>query len=284
MAAGRIECIAREGDARRSRSCTLLRPPPTIKIASHACALILASACVTLAGPARAAFDWWPFGKKADEIAQIPDPVEYEPKLTVDGGTRAVEKSLREVSALIDRRKTPTSGVAGLIARARQDVGQLTAILYQHAYYAGQIAITIDGKPLNAISPFDPVATKPVPVEIHVITGERFAFGKVEVPALPRGASLSRLGLVPGRPADSGRIVAAENVIADAWREQGHPLVTIKPREVVADHDTHKVDVKLDIEAGPVARYGRDATAAGASFVEIQNAMLFASLGQRPDA
>jgi SAM-dependent methyltransferase len=35
--------------------------------------------------------------------------------------------------------------------------------------------------------------------------------------------------------------------------------------------------------AAAVARYGRDATAAGSSFVEIQNAMLFASVGQRPD-
>jgi SAM-dependent methyltransferase len=32
-----------------------------------------------------------------------------------------------------------------------------------------------------------------------------------------------------------------------------------------------------------VARYGRDATAAGSAFVEIQNAMLFASVGERPD-
>ena len=236
---------------------TLLRPPPKIPVVSCLRALLFAAASACLVAPAHAAFDWWPFGKKAEEIAQIPDPVDYEPKLEVDGGTRAVEKSLREASALIDRRKTPTSGVAGLIARARQDIGQLTAILYQHAYYAGQIAITIDGKALNAISPFDPIAAKPVPVMIHVTTGERFDFGKIEVPALPRGVSLSRLGLVPGRPADSGRIVAAENVIADAWREQGHPLVTIKPREVVADHDARKVDVKLDIEAGPVARYGR---------------------------
>lgn len=222
-------------------------------------ALLVAAAWVGVgvAAPAHAAFDWWPFGKKAEELAQIPDPVEYEPQLVVDGGTRAVEKALREASALIDRRKTPTSGATGLIARARQDIGQLTAILYQHAYYAGQIAITIDGKALNAISPFDPIATKPVPVEIHVTTGEGFAFGKLDVPTLPSGVSLSRLGLVPGSPADSGRIVAAENVIADAWREQGHPLVTIKPREVVADHDSHQVDVKLDVEAGPVARYGR---------------------------
>jgi len=36
--------------------------------------------------------------------------------------------------------------------------------------------------------------------------------------------------------------------------------------------------------AAAVARYGRDATAAGPSFVEIQNAMLFASVGQRPDS
>jgi SAM-dependent methyltransferase len=35
---------------------------------------------------------------------------------------------------------------------------------------------------------------------------------------------------------------------------------------------------------GAVARYGRDATAAGRAFVEIQNAMLFASVGQRPDS
>jgi SAM-dependent methyltransferase len=36
--------------------------------------------------------------------------------------------------------------------------------------------------------------------------------------------------------------------------------------------------------AAAVARYGREATAAGRAFVEIQNAMLFASVGQRPDS
>ena len=35
--------------------------------------------------------------------------------------------------------------------------------------------------------------------------------------------------------------------------------------------------------AAAVARYGREATAAGSAFVEIQNALLFASVGQRPD-
>jgi SAM-dependent methyltransferase len=35
--------------------------------------------------------------------------------------------------------------------------------------------------------------------------------------------------------------------------------------------------------AAAVKRYGRDATEAGPAFVEIQNAMLFASIGQRPD-
>jgi SAM-dependent methyltransferase len=37
-----------------------------------------------------------------------------------------------------------------------------------------------------------------------------------------------------------------------------------------------------DYAAG-VAKYGREAAAAGSAFVEIQNAMLFASVGQRPD-
>jgi hypothetical protein len=35
--------------------------------------------------------------------------------------------------------------------------------------------------------------------------------------------------------------------------------------------------------AAAVKRYGREATEAGSAFVEIQNAMLFASVGQRPD-
>ena len=49
--------------------------------------------------PAEAAFDWWPFGKKAEEV-QIPDPVEYDPKLTIDhvgGSDRGLDKALREV-------------------------------------------------------------------------------------------------------------------------------------------------------------------------------------------
>src|SRR6185295_14787671 len=170
-----------------------------------------------------------------------------DPKLEVEGDGD-LAKPLRNAASLIDRRKTPTSGIAGLIARARQDVGVLTAVLYQHGYYAGQIAIAIDGKPLDAIGPFDPIATRPVPVDIRVVTGERFVFGRIEVPTLPSGVSLARLGLVSGYPAESGRVVAAETTIADAWREQGHPIVVVKPRQVVADHAQRVLDVTLDID------------------------------------
>src|SRR5207249_8147422 len=99
------------------------------------------------------------------------------------------------------------------IARARQDIGQLAATLYENAYYAGEITITIDGKPLDSISPFDPIVTRPVPVDIKVMTGPRFAFGRIRTDELPRGISLDRLGLVAGRPAYSPLIVVAENAI-----------------------------------------------------------------------
>jgi translocation and assembly module TamA len=235
-----------------------LLPTPTSSSARRlrvAANLILAMPLLIAAPVHAALFDWWPFGKKAEE-AQIPDPVEYAPKLEVDGD-HDLAKPLRNAATLIERKGTPTSGLAGLIARARQDVGLLTAVLYQHGYYAGQIAITIDGKALDAIGPFDPIVTRPVPVDIRVTTGERFVFGRIETSKLPDGVSLARIGLVGGHPAESGRVVAAETAIADAWREQGHPLVVVKPRQVVADHAQRTLDVTLDIDAGPTANFGR---------------------------
>ena len=221
-------------------------------------ALLLAFSALGMSAPAAAALrDWWPFGKKeAEEAAAIPDPVAYSPHLEVTGEGAGLNKKLREASALIERKDTPASGLAGLIARSRQDLGQLAATLYENAFYAGEITIRIDGTPLETISPFDPITTRPVPVEINVSTGPRFAFGKVRTSALPRGIVLDRLGLVPGRPANSSVILAVEEAIADAWREQGHPLAAVKPRNVVADHETRLVDVDVVVDAGPVARFG----------------------------
>lgn len=215
-----------------------------------------------------AAFDWWPFGRKADAEAEaVPDPVPYQAALTVTDADRKLEKALREASGLVENERKPPSGLSGLIARAKQDTAQLTAVLYENARYAGQIAITIDGKPLDAIGPFDPVSTQPVPVAIAVSAGPPFAFGRVQAAPLPAEVTLQELGLVTGRPAGSALIVDAETAIANGWRQDGHPLVTVNPRGVVADHATSTLDVALRVDPGPVADFGQ-VTLIGAEQVE----------------
>jgi len=181
----------------------------------------------------------------------------HRPVLTVTGADRKLEKDLRDASGLIESEKKPPSGLSGLIARARQDTARLTAVLYEHARYAAQIAITIDGKALDAISPFDTLSTQPAPVAITVEAGPAFAFGRIQATPLPLEVSLQKLGLVSGRSAGSATIVNAESAIAGGWRLEGHPLVLVNSRDVVADHATNTLDVALHVDPGPVADFGR---------------------------
>ncbi len=74
----------------------------------------------------------------------------------------------------------------------------------------------------------------------------------------------------------SGSYVGAPS--PSVWKARADAIdaaITLAP-----DHSLRRLGTDF---AAAVARYGRDATATGPAFVEIQNAMLFASVGQRPD-
>ena len=207
--------------------------------------------------PASAALrDLWPFGQSAPEEA-VPDPLPYAATLTVTGADRRLERALRDASALIERQKSPASGVVGLTARARQDLARLTAVLYENARYAGEIFITIDGKPLASVDPFETIAARPVPVTITINAGAPFVFGQVNATPLPDGLTLDDLGLTPGKAAGSSVIINAEAKIVDAWQEQGHPLASAATRDTIADHRTNTLDVTLAVNPGPLANFGK---------------------------
>lgn len=216
----------------------------------------LSVAFVLLDGDTRS-HAFWPFTKR-DKVEEIvPDPVTYTVEIEVVGGSRRFDRTLRNASSLYAKRKTPTSGMVGLLARARQDVGTLTAVLYQHARYAGEVFITIDGRPLDDLSPFDPVGAQPVPVRVEVIAGPQFVFGTVRASPLPPDVTLEDLRIAPGEIAESGRIIDAEDRIVGIWREDGHPLATARDSEIVADHATRTLDVTIEIDPGPTADFGR---------------------------
>ena len=223
--------------------------------------LLISVALVATAGiaapPASAAFsDLFSFWRGPPE-EPVPDPVPYVVTFTVSEADRSLERALRRASGLIEREKSPASGLVGLIARARQDVGRLTAVLYENARYGAEVFITLDGRPLDTIDPFDEIAARPVPVSITVIAGPQYVFGSVSAAPLPQGITLEKLGLIPGEKAKSSIIVAAEARIANGWRAQGHPLALAGQRDVIADHRTDTLDVALAIDPGPIANFGQ---------------------------
>ena len=134
----------------------------------------------------------FPFLRSAPE-EPIPDPVPYTVTLTVTGADRRLERSLRDVSGLIERQKAPASGLVGLIARARQDVGRLTAVLYENARYGGEVSILIDGRPVESLDPFATVTTRPKTNGGPVLTA--IATGTGLVVTVANGSSVST-----GRP------------------------------------------------------------------------------------
>lgn len=244
------------------------------------CVPLLCGLVAGFAAPADAALaDWWPFGRKTVE-APVPDALAYTVTLNAADADRKLAKALNQASALVSEQKTPAAGLVGLLARARQDVPRLTAVLYDNARYAAEVAITLNGRPLEAVGPFDTVRA-PVAVVIDVTAGEPFVFGRVDTGPLPGRLTPERLGLMPGQPARSSTILAAESTIAGAWGEEGHPLVAVGRRDTIADHRARTLDVTLAIDPGPVASFGR-VTVEGAETVDPTLVSGRAGLGDGP--
>lgn len=229
--------------------------------------------------PAHAALaDWFPFLRGAPE-EPVPDPVTYTVTFTVTDADRRMERTLKRSSRLVEREKQPASGLVGLIGRARQDLIGLTGVLYDHARYGAEVFITIDGRPLESIGPFDSVSASPVPVAITIVVGPAYVFGDVSATPLPPGMTLESLGLIPGEEARSGTIVAAEQKIADGWRAEGHPLAVAGQRDVIADHARDIVDMALSANPGPTADFGT-VQVTGTEFVDP--ALVLARAGIEP--
>lgn len=217
--------------------------------------MVLALALVVGVGSVSPSFGIWPFTRREREA--VPDPVPYTIDFVFNGGTRREQRNLRNSSNLYALRREPPSGIVGLLARARADVPRLTAALYREALYAGEVSITIDGRPLASFSPFDDVSTHPVPVRVEITPRDPFYFGVVDAAPLPPGMTLKEVGLVPGDLADSDTIVAAETAIANGWRKLGHPLATVSEHDIIANHSTRILDVSLNVRPGPPADFGR---------------------------
>lgn len=194
------------------------------------------------------------------------DAVPYKVTINVADAPRSVRRSVIAASNLQSLRRSPPSGAAGLLRRARSDIDQITAALYAAGYYGGSIVITVAGR---AVESPDALATieaarvaGPVLVQVDVAPGPLFHFGDVKILYADSGKpvamapTLKSLGLITGDPALSNTIVAAESRITDFYRDQGHAFAKIEDKDVTADHATNTVDVIYYVQIGPAVEFG----------------------------
>ncbi len=244
--------------------------------------LIIAAVSCGMAVPAHADLrNLWPFRDRVpQETEAVPDPFPYAPTISVSGADNRVQKRIADTSVLIEREDSPPSGLSGLISRARQDVARLTAVLYENGYYGGQVSVTIAGRPLETVGPFDRIGPRPVPVQITVDAGQVFRFGAVRAEPVPEGVLLDAHGFIEGEVARSDVVLRTEAALVEAWRERGHPLARALERDAVADHDTGALDVTLNLEPGPAAAFG-SVSVVGAKDVDPELIRGRAGLGDR---
>ncbi|MEZ5839566.1 MAG: autotransporter assembly complex family protein [Hyphomicrobiales bacterium] len=210
-------------------------------------------------------FGWKLFEREAAEPPP-PDAVYYAPALDVDSADEDLKTLLTDVSELVSQTERPPAGTAALVARARGDRGRLVAALYSKGYYGGTVDIRIAGRPLESIAPDTPLsggADGKVPVTVRVSPGPVFAFDQTRIDVAGEGdadapsSDPAAYDLARGGVAESSLVLGAEERLVADWRERGRPLARVTDREVVADHQTHTVDVALRVEPGPLARFGR---------------------------
>jgi translocation and assembly module TamA len=201
-------------------------------------------ACWLLAGPAN---------------APAADPQPYIVTLQPTG-IKAVDQVLRDSSTLISLKdKVPVGGFA-LVQRARQDADRFQTVLHSYGYYKSGVDITIAGHPLSDPALPDLItglaAQPPVSVTAKFTFGPQFHLGRVSIDGSVPADAAAKLGLNPGAPAIAADVLAAQERLLGAIRDDGHPLAQVELEPATLHLSDNLVDVVFKAETGPVANFG----------------------------
>lgn len=247
---------------------------PAVKSIRAKLSLCVCALAITLASPAPGfeLFGVSLFGNP-DAEAVIADPQPYD--LTISTHAAGpLDAAIRNASDLAAKKDQPASGAAGLLASARGDYARILGALYQEGYYGGAVSILVGGREAATLPP-DTTLPKPVPVAILVQPGPAFRFGAIRIanraPVTNDQGDLvpapEDQGFAAGQPARSSAIIRAETLALNAWRQLGYPKARVEKRDVVADHQTQRLDVLISIDPGRRASIG-DVTVSGTEHVD----------------
>jgi translocation and assembly module TamA len=196
-------------------------------------------------------------------------PYEVDIQGVDDQGLRELLQEVSETRRLIDR---PPPSLTRLRRRAEDDRARLQRALRSEGYYGATIDLSIDAD------------AEPVHIVFQVDPGTRYRLRDVAIEVTPPEADLplpsrQELGIAPGTPAVAQTILDAETTLVALARARGHALAEAGDRRAIVDHDADVMDLTLQLEAGPLMRFGEIEVA---GLVEVERDFVERRLDWRP--
>lgn len=167
-------------------------------------------------------------------------------------GDEDLQSAVSAAARVLALDDTSTSGDA--VAAAQGDYQRLIAVLYSEGYFGATVSIKLAGQEAATLSTLRP-PQRVAPIVIDIDQGRQFRFGRADIGPLPEGAVMPP-EFTPGRSAKTGRIRAAARQGIDAWRDASHAKASLGDTDIIARHDSAKLDVGVRIVPGPALRFG----------------------------
>ncbi len=158
-------------------------------------------------------------------------------------------KELKAVSALTSLKKRPPASFNALRYRADADIPGLIKVLHAYGYYDATVKMEIQGSEVIVQIDLGKVYT----LQDYTI---RLYNGNFENPITCDRITLCALEINLEKPALAESIIKAELKLLELLADCGYPLATVDKREILADAETKTIHVNVEVNSGPLAKFG----------------------------
>ncbi len=193
-------------------------------------------------------------GMPAPPCALAADPQPYSVAIAPTGQDR-LDAALQSSSTLVALRSTAPADPFALVARARGDMARLRTALSSFGYYAGSVAITIDGHPIDEADLPDLLANYPktqeAKIAVSVTRGVQFRLGEIVLVGDAAPVARQALHLKPGDPALAADVLMAQAQMQAALENAGYALAKVDTPQAILNPDRHTLDISFAIQSGP---------------------------------
>lgn len=222
-----------------------------LRIGAAGClACLIGSAALAQSSNPFSGISGWFSRKSADE-----DGAAVSLRIRVSGGEDGLDRSIRGASLLATSLDEGRNTGQDILAAARADYARILGAMYDAGYYSVVIGIALDGVEAARIAPLDAPSTVSN-VVITVDPGPKFRFSRADIGPLVPGTA----------PSDDYRVgqTARSSVIRDAalgavsdWRDAAHAKANVADTQIVADHNTDRLESRVAIAPGPTVTFGK---------------------------